>query len=341
MPAFDPIKPWFQTAEESGEYIGIRFGRLAPGSTEPEWIFLPHSAVDGIGGFAEILRKRGVDLCRLPQIKHPSEPSRLAVLKTVPKFFQPKHKLKWRKLEGSTKPSTATEAPTAAAWHVFSEATTTQIRRVCRKAGITVNSFLVKHLTKAIRPYLEDEAAIIPWMIPVNLRGKITREVDVDNHSSFITLRVASYDTLQDVHKKIYTALNSGNHWANWYAYDSSRFLSRGILRYLVDSERYMPVWHIGAFSNLGDWDQEKKFTQPGCDGDWLFCPPVLRCQHLGTGCVTFQNRLSLLIQAHPQLTTSPSAPKAWVHNWVKEIEMDIASILAEPGTSSLEKKAS
>ncbi|MDB6026473.1 MAG: hypothetical protein JWM68_2696 [Verrucomicrobiales bacterium] len=331
---FDPIKPWFKSAQDSGEYIGIRFGRIPTGSTTPEWIFLPHSEVDGIGGFADILRKRGVDLCRLPQIKHPSEPSRLAVLKTFPKFLQPRRKLKWRTLDGATRLSTATEEPTAVAWHVFSETTTTQIRRVCRKANITVNSFLVKHLTKAIRPYLQDEAAIVPWMIPVNLRGKITRDSDVDNHSSFITLRVASYDTLRDVHKKIYAQLAAGNHWANWFAYDSSRFLSPGIIRYLVDSEKYMPVWHIGSFSNLGDWDAEKSITQKGCDGDWLFCPPVLRVQHLGTGCMTFQNRLSLMIQAHPELTTSPAAPKAWVQNWVKEIEMDLASILAERGSA-------
>ncbi len=329
---FDPIKPWFAAAEESGEYIGIRFGRVPVGKTEPEWIFLPHSAVDGIGGFAEILRKRGVDLCRLPQIKHPSPASRLAVLKTLPKFFQPKYKVKWRKLQGSTRPSTATEPPSAVAWHVFSETTTMQIRRVCRKASITVNSFLLKHLTKAIRPYLEDESATVPWMIPVNLRGKITRASDVENHSSFITLKIASYDTLRDVHRKVYEELAAGNHWANWFAYDSSRFLSKGILRYLVDSERYMPVWHIGAFSNLGDWDPEKKITSPDCNGSWLFAPPVLRCQHLGTGCMTFQNKLSLVIQVHPQLTTDSAAPLAWMQNWVKEVEMDVASILAEPG---------
>jgi len=92
-----------------------------------------------------------------------------------------------------------------------------------------------------------------------------------------------------------------------------------------------MPQWNLGGFSNLGDWDSEKKITNPQCAGGWLFSPPVLRCQLIGAGCVTFQNRLSLTIQAHPDLTTSPSVPKRWVQDWVKEIEMDLSSVLAEP----------
>jgi hypothetical protein len=56
-----------------------------------------------------------------------------------------------------------------------------------------------------------------------------------------------------------------------------------------------------------------------------------LRCQPVGAGCVTFQNRLSLTIQAHPKLTTDPAVPGVWVQNWVKEIEMDVASVLSEP----------
>jgi hypothetical protein len=165
------------------------------------------------------------------------------------------------------------------------------------------------------------------------LRGKVARETDIQNHSSYITVNIQSYDTVHDVHRRIYETLARGDHWANWYCYDSSRFLPGALLNHLVRTDRYIPVWHMGSFSNLGDWDPEKKITEPSVLGDWLFCPPVLRCQHLGTGCVTFQNRLGLLIQAHPQLTTSSESPKEWMRQWVKEIEIDLASMLAEPET--------
>ncbi len=43
----DVMKLWFLTAEELGEFIGMRFGHIAPGSTEPEWMFPRHLTMTG------------------------------------------------------------------------------------------------------------------------------------------------------------------------------------------------------------------------------------------------------------------------------------------------------
>src|SRR5580692_11166935 len=126
--AFDPIKSWFCAAEDLGEYIGIRFGRIAPGATQPEWIFLRHTDFDGIGGFADILRKRGAKLPKLAQIKYPSDPSWLPFVKAIPKMMLPRRPLKWALPPSQTAPSTNAKPPPAVAWHVFSEAETTQVR---------------------------------------------------------------------------------------------------------------------------------------------------------------------------------------------------------------------
>lgn len=323
----DAIKPWFHAAEELGEYIGIRFGHLAPGAVEPEWIFLRHVDTDGIGGFADILRKRGATLDRLPQMKYPSDAPPFAALNLLPKFLTPRGRVKWRSLPGGTAKSTAKEPPQAVAWHVFDEATTLGIRRLCRQASVTVNSLLVKHLTKAIRPFLEDESSTIPWMIPVNMRGKVSLARDADNHSSYVGIKVRSYETVRDIHRNIYTALGKGEHWSNWQVYKLSKITTNGIRKFLIAKELAMSQWNIGGFSNLGDWDAEGKITQPDCQGNWLFCPPVLRCQLLGAGCVTFQNRLTLMIQAHPELTTNSEVASAWMQNWVREIEIDLGDV--------------
>lgn len=329
--ATDVIRRWFSAAEELGEYIGIRFGYVPPAGGDPEWTFLPHSKVDGIGGLAELLRRRGAELPRLPQLRHPSTPSLLPLLRVLPKYLVPRQRLTWVQLEGEPKPSGNAQPPPACAWQVFDERTTMRVRRVCRKESVTVNSFLLKHLTKAIRPSLQDQSALVPWMIPVNLRGKVSRERDVENHSSYVSVKVRSYETVHDVHHSIYRALGWGEHWANWYAYQLGRGMSSRMMRWMIRTERATAQWSIGGFSNLGDWDPEEKITQPGCRGSWLFCPPVLRCQMLGAGCVTFQNRLSLVIQIHPNLTTSSAVPRAWMDAWVKEIEMDLASVLPDP----------
>lgn len=325
----DPIRPWFDAAEDLGEYIGIRFGRARSG--EVEWTFLPHTDFDGIGGLAKLLRERGAVLPRLPQIKHHSRKSWTALVRSTPQYLSPRRRLQWDLLDGPTRVSTKLDPPSAVAWHAFDEGTTIQIRRVCRKAGLTVNSFLLKHLTKSVRPFLKDQSATVPWMVPVNLRGGVTRDRDTENHSSYVAVRVRSFDTALDVHRAIYHALARGEHWANWMAYGSGALLTAGLRRYMISIDRCMSQWNLGSFSNLGDWDSEKRITSPACEGPWLFAPPVLRCQLVGAGCVTFQNRMTLTIQMHPELTVNSTVPKDWVHGWVKEIETDLLSMVAEP----------
>ncbi len=330
MKQIDPIRPWFDAAEDLGEYIGIRFGRLARGADEPEWFFLPHTDYDGIGGLAHLLRERGAHLPRLAQIKHPAPSSWLSLVAALPKLVRPLRRVKWAPLEGPTQLSTNQNPPAAVAWHVFGEAATMQIKRVCRKKGYTVNSFLLKHLTKAIRPSLADESSFVPWMLPVNLRGKVRRNSDVENHSSYVTVNVQSYETVKDIHANIYSALSRGEHWANWFSYRAGLLLTHGIRKFLIKTERCTSQWNIGGFSNLGDWDSEKKLDHPSCAGPWLFCPPAMCFQKMGAGCVTFQNRLSLTLQAYPALTTNSKVPRGWMQNWVKEIEMDLVSVLSD-----------
>lgn len=325
----DPISPWFLAAEALGEYIGIRFGRVAPGTSEPEWMFLRHIDFDGIGGFAELLRQRGAELPRLPQIKHPSNPSWLPLIRSLPKFVKPRQRVRWRAMERGPVPTgTTPQPPRAVAWYIFDQNSTTQIRRACRKKCYTINSFLLKHLTKAIRPFLEDESSTIPWMVPVNVRGKVFRERDTANFTSYVGVKITSYETVYDIHRSIYSALGKGEHWANWYAYKAGSLSNMGMKKFLLAKEMAMSQWNLGSFSNLGDWDADKTITDPRCQGGWLFAPPVLRCQLVGAGCVTFQNQLTLTIQAHPDLTTATSVAEAWMQNWVREIEMDLSSIL-------------
>jgi len=266
----------------------------------------------------------------MPQIKHPSLPSICSLLRAWLRYTAPRQEVKWGAIEGRPGETTNSQPPSAVAWHVFDEESTTRIRRICRRHDFTVNSFLLKHLTKAIRPFLLDESSVVPWMIPVNMRGKVVRDRDTANFSSYVGVKVRSYETTHDIHQSIYDALGHAEHWANWYAYGSGKFLSSGLKRAMIKSGKATSQWNLGGFSNLGDWDPEKQISQTACAGPWLFAPPVLRCQLVGAGVVTFQNRLSLTIQAHPELTTSSNTLWLWVQNWVKEIQIDLASVFPD-----------
>lgn len=318
-----PVQPWFETLEDMGEFIGIRFGRVDVETDEVEWVFRSHKEFDGIGGFADIFREKGIDLAPLPKITHPYPLSWVPLIKSLPAYMKPRRALSWGAIKRG-EPASEIGPPSAVGWHVFSEADTFKIRQASRAQGVSVNSFLMKHLDRAIRPSLSDPSEAIPWMIPVNLRGKIEQSTDSANHSSYVAIKINSYDGVRDVHDSIHQRLRKGEHWANWKSYEISKGLPDKQKRDLIDSYRAMSQWNIGSFSNLGVWDQECQIRDQYCSAPWLFAPPVLRCQLIGAGCVTYQNRLSLMIQAHPELSTSEDFAAFWMYRWFSEISFSL-----------------
>lgn len=316
----DPIRPWFVAAEELDDFIGIRFGRIPPSETEPEWFYRSHADFDGIGGLADILRGRGARVEGLPTIPHPVEPSVKYLLRSVPDYFQPRERVSW-KGRFPVAPSRPDRPPAAVAWKVFDEDFSTEIRRRCHAAGITVNSFLLRHICSALFPSMDDGDRTIPWMIPVNLRGKVRRDRDTENHSSFVRVVVDRADSEAEVHAKVYEALAAGGHWASWLAYSYGRPLPQAARRALISAERATGKWVVGAFSNLGVWDQDGSLGGEGIDGDWLFVPPAMSFFRIGAGCITFRRRLSLCIHLHPQLCEDPGFAWEWMDRWTAEIE--------------------
>lgn len=328
------MAPWFIAVEALNEFIGMRFARIAPGKSEPEWIFVRHADYDGIGAIKMMFGERGGTV-ELPQAKHPAQPSWRSFFRLLKMHLQPRSRLTWKNLGPSAKLTDSSQPPPAVAWHAFDEATTTRMRDVCRKADVTMNSFLLINLTKTIRPYLEDLSPTVPWMIPVNLRGRVACERDTANHTSYLSVKVRPSDSVQDIHQNINAAMEREEHCANWFAYGLEKFTTHGLRKFLIAKELATSQWNIGAFSNLGVWDPEKKITQPECLGDWLVCPPVLRFQLIGAGCLSFQGKLTLTIQAHPELTTDPAIPKAWMRHWVEHIKQELSGGLAKPVTVS------
>ena len=318
----DPIRPWFETLESVGEYAGIRFGKVDPVTSEVEWMFLSHAEFDGIGGFAHLLRERGAVIKDLPQITHPGLLSWWAFIRFLPTMLAPRRTLKWRALKTGNQPPPAGQPPTSVAFHVFDEEKTAKIRRMSRQAMVTVNSLLMKYLDRAIRPSLADPSCAIPWMIPVNLRGRVVQPKDTGNHSSYVGIQIYASESAKDVQDHIYRALNKGQHLATWLGFTATRNTSAKTKKRLITTNRATSQWSVGGFSNLGEWDPDQEITAPDCQGDWLFAPPVLRFQAIGAGCVTFQGRLSLTLQVHPEVTTSPEVASEWLKAWIREIEL-------------------
>ena len=154
-------------------------------------------------------------------------------------------------------------------------------------------------------------------MIPVNLRGDIHHADATDNHVSCVDVRIAADDSVQEIQQQIRHSLARGEHRANHLLLGLGRFLSHDRKVGFLTKDRAKPAGSIGAFSNLGAWDAEKRI---GTGHSWLFCPPVATGQLLGAGCVTFQNRLGLTIQGHASLSSTPEIATRWMERWLAGI---------------------
>jgi hypothetical protein len=118
-PEHDVIRPWFEASEALGDFIGIRFGHLAPSSGEPEWLYRSHASFDGIGGFADILRSRGVALPSLPVTPHAVDPSWRHFARSVPEYLQPRRRVSWKAPFASARCAAIDRPPEAVSWRVF------------------------------------------------------------------------------------------------------------------------------------------------------------------------------------------------------------------------------
>lgn len=325
------VRVWFETLEALGEFVGIRFGRVCRLTGKVEWFFLSHQDFDGIGGLAHLLRERGAKLPCLPKITHPNDESWLSFFRFLPTLLASRKILKWNPMMQGKELATTSQPPPAVAYHVFDEVKTTRIRRSSRIAEVTVNSLLMKYLDRAVRPALADPASAIPWMVPVNLRGKVVQPQDTGNHSSYVGIQIYASETAKQVHRRIYDALGKGQHMAAWKGFTATRLTTPQIKIRMIETSRATSQWSVGAFSNLGVWDPQKEITASECMGDWLFAPPCLRFQMVGAGCVTFRGRMTLTLQIHPELTTSPIVADEWLRSWVREIELGLPDHSSSP----------
>ncbi len=295
--------------------MGIRYGRLRKETEEVEWSFVSHCDCDGIGGFARLLREGGADLATLPRTRKPNR----GIILPLWRMWQAsrKQKISGARRDWALTTNSETGPSKALAWHLFSEAKTEKIRQASRLEKVTVNSFLLKHLDQAIRPELQKPAALLPWMIPVNLRGDVEHADDTENHVSFIEARLRPQDSAADIQQQISECLERGEHRANYLLLGLGGLLSQRAKVKMITKNRKRSEGNIGAFSNLGVWDSEKAIAG---DDSWLFCPPVAGGQLLGAGCVTFRNRMSLTIQGHASLNERPEIAETWMQRWIEGI---------------------
>ena len=299
---------WFRASAATGDFMGIRYGRVSVTTGDARWFHVSHCECDGIGGFARLLREQGADIPHLPETKTRCR----GVILPLWRLWRDRRHSRPCAMRGDWQPAIplGINRPEDVAWHLFTAEETLEIINRCRGMKVTVNSFLLRALDLAVRREIRRPEATIAWMIPVNLRGDVQYSDDTQNHVSCVDAHIAADDTPQSINHQILGRLRRGEHRANHLLLTLGGIMSHRAKVAYLKKERAKPAGNIGSFSNLGVWNPDAKTTG---DDAWVFCPPVVAGQLLSAGAVTFHGRLGLATLGNSAATPAARRMDRWL----------------------------
>ena len=306
----DWVAEVFSAARDCGECISIVYGQKSGAlDAEARWFELPHDEHDGIGGFASLLRREGFTVAQLPTLRD----DRFTFWRALRGFFTalPSMKLRqrqWRQFN-PTRPVSFLPVQERLAWQLLTEEQTRRVVAAAKAVGVTVNTYLLFHLDAAISAKLTPPASSRRWMIPVNLRGALTRHTESALHMSFLAVDIGDDASLSRLQAQINRLRQQAYHWGAWVLLNAGKLIgAKAMRRDMRNREKKHHGW-TGIFSNLGIWEIS------GSDS-WIFCPAISRVHPVGAGCVTMNGRMAMTMQLHEalgaDLRTSYSLLEAW-----------------------------
>jgi len=309
----DAIGEWFAAIASLGEDTDIHFGCVDAKGAAPRWFEMSHTRFDGIGGFADLLRKNGHPaLGSLPELK---EGRTFGVMQLVRAWARYVFRLRPTYVFATLPEPRKTSSRTAV--RVFDDDETARIAQRAKSLGVTMNTLLLDRITRVVRRQLEHAPRDVAWMIPINMRGPIALDRDTGNHSSFLEIGVREGEAETALQARVRNAIARAEHWAFWYIFKAGRAFGRmGRKLFMRMTIRGRPHW-VGSFSNLGRWEPPGDGAAPWA---WVFFPPPVPSQPLGVGCVTYRGRLGIALQIHASLTTDGAVAERWIDDIGREL---------------------
>lgn len=314
----DWVAAGFTAMRECGDDISIVYAQMndTQARAEPHWFELPHDKFDGVSGLAHLLREQGLRLDVLPVLKgdRPTLGRKLRGLLNVLPALKVRQQ-RWRRFDWA-RTSTFRRVRDRVASRLFTEAQTREIVSAAKAAGVSVNTWLLFHLDRAVAAQLTAPSSSRLWMIPVNLRGALPAVPEDFLQMSFLPVDIDGDASPAALQVLINELKDRDCHWGSWTALHLGKWIGHaGIRRELRKRALRQNGW-TGMFSNLGVWNV------PGARS-WIFGPAISRAQPIGAGCVTMNGRMSLTIQLHEALSEDQQASyallDAWSHGCLKE----------------------
>lgn len=319
-PAMTPVNGdwvghWFRLMQDRGFEMINRYGCVTgPTDDDVEWHLLPHWEFDGVGAFVHLLRQKGID----PSI--PTLPPRrrgsgwglrwLTMIRGIISYLKvvPIHAALWKRLEVVAGLRREAGQTGLCVYRILSPEETRRLIERARALNVSVHSHLHWSVAETVKGELQEGTGPHLWMVPVNMRGAVRKSPDTSNHQSLVWVDTGIARAAKDIDRQLEKRFGEAIHWGAWLVLNLGRLIGeKGMKRLLDRVERIGDRW-VGTFSNLGAWKIES--------GPWIGFVPVSRSSPLGASCVTVNDRMSLMLQAQPEICGDRATLERWLARW-------------------------
>jgi hypothetical protein len=297
---------FFKLMQEMGEDIDV-MGII----NEQEPAVYPHDQVDGISLLIDLLNKNNIKVLEYPKLPVRPKPSFFA------RYLQ---YLKWSmSMPYKTKQWINTEVVvTDKSYRTikldFSE--TEQAKEKAAAHGVSLNSWLLFHLNKAVSLYYaQDSTRKAYWMIPIATYEEVHADIEIKNRVSFIDAEIEDHHMALDIHRQLKQKINDKMYWGTRLATSLGKLLGKRLYRPLIHfGNKYL--LRNGTFTNLGSWviaDEDAQKIQ-----SLHLIAPVGIMNPTSASAVELNGKLNLGFMAHSSLNMNTDMLEGILKAWKK-----------------------
>lgn len=310
----DYVGLWFEAYEKLNEPAAIHF-ILEKNNTQTE-IIVPHKLMDGAGALFNLGQENGFTVTPIKKEIKINPPTKWKYFFNCIKFIY------WtrscgNKLWNFKLLKVLEPAITLQSWLTLSLSDSSLLKTKAASQRISLNTLLFHTLDAELSLKFELENKKRSWWIPVNMRS----DLGIDpgdpktqrNYASNFTLDLFGNPTALDTQLKISESLKKQKHWATWWWQLIGRFLPFATIK-LIAKNKLANNQHVGAFTNLGEWESVPK------DINIVFMAHPLLSHPICASCLIFNGKINLALRIYPTFPLTQDELKKLILTWKQRL---------------------
>lgn len=304
----------FKAVEKIGESIDIHHLKFNLNDKSTSTEIRKHCYYDGVGALADILKKQGYEIKRLPLQIIGKDPGLWQRIKLMFQFFSHAGKMNdlWKEDVDFNKIGANQEC-------AFAYFTKEQSEFIAKVKKTKFSSFLIQQIDRACLPYLTKNNKNRKWILPINMRSKKDK-LDYRNFTSSFVLHTGSEIGVNQLQEEINNSIRTNLHWGSWQYTLIPKYLHKKILYYLASKTKNQA---FGFLSNLGSWPGKNITHHDQNEIDkylWIPISLATAVVPVATGVLNWNGRTVLSLRLHSSLNVNADVTKNIMRDWINNI---------------------